>query len=242
MAEFLDKDGVLYLWNKCKELFGSVATPTKAGIISTETQWFGGAKGAENFSVGKTTDPYFSFYRNGTAGGSENLLGRILLSTPSSPSGSGNNEYVSGKYRFRQNSFASNGVKTNYYEVYDLPTTDLDRSSNGVYGIYTTKNNANSFISSAFTNASNDVTLTDGMKYAFLVLMGRADSSNRNYTCVVPTANITTTAVRYAIASETGHFSVTLTKSNTDVIMSFDDTTDTANGKISRVYGMLYSG
>lgn len=242
MAEFLDKDGVLYLWNKCKELFGSVATPTKAGIISTESQWMAGAKGFESVSIGDISDPMVSFYRNGTLGGSANQLGRLMLSTVSSPSGSGENEYVSGKYRFRQNSFASNGVKTNYYEVYDLPTTDLDRASNGVYGIYTTKNSANSFISSAFTNASSDVTLTNGMKYAFLVLMGKADSSNRNYTCIVPTANITTSAVRYAIASETGHFSVTLTRSNTDVVMSFDDATDTANGKISRVYGMLYSG
>ena len=129
MAEFLDKTGVTTLWAKVKALFVD-ASPTQKGQVTTDTQWFGGAKGADQFSSLEN----FAIYRS-NEGGSVNRLGRMYIDRNTV-----NNKEVPGHLTFRIYSPDTSGDMKTTGEVYSLPDVATDLSTTQTYSILTSKN------------------------------------------------------------------------------------------------------
>lgn len=260
MAKFLDLDGVAYLWSKIKALIPTYlvhASETQEGIVNVGSQWFGGTKGANAFSAGEEG---FRFFRDVTnASGNRKQMGRITMRTRDSQ--------VSGKdipsrMAFRINSFSSStGEQTAGSDTYFLPEVAMDKTSNSQNDILTTKNlvtiaqggtgastaaaartslglGVTTLYEGTFNSTAAAVTLTDAMNYSLLVFLGRPGDTI-NASLVVPTTGqISTSDVNYQIAGQSNYFSIKLKSSGNNVIMTYNATSNTSNGRITRVYGI----
>lgn len=91
--------------------------------------------------------------------------------------------------------------------------------------------------SGTFNSTSATETLTKGMNWSFLIFLGRPGEAI-NSSLVVPVANISTTPVKYQLAGQNGYFAISLVQSGDDVIMTYDSTSSTTSGRITRVYGI----
>lgn len=228
MAEFLDLNGVAYVWEKVKQLF-QYAGPSQDGIVSDTDQTFGGQKGFYRPIIyGSTDNPAIWFRTSPTGGDVARMIGVL-----------NNTSAFLTNMRFIQ--YSNNGTsRISNYEQYNLPTVDANLSTNPSYNILTTKNHCVELFNGTFNSSSSDQVLTGAMNYSMLVLLGRpGDSLNASVTAIVP--NLTTSAVKYQIAGQSNYFCVTLKKENStssNVIMAYDSTSDTSAGRIVRVYGI----
>ena len=124
------------------------ASQTQEGIITTDSQWLAGVKGAEAFSAGEEG---FRFFRDVTnASGSRKQTGHIVMrNRDSQVSG----KDIPSKMAFRINSFSSStGEQTAGSDTYFLPEVAMDKTSDSQNYILTTKNLVT--IAQGGTNAS----------------------------------------------------------------------------------------
>lgn len=228
MAEFLDLNGVAYVWEKVKQLF-QYAGPSQDGIVSDADQVFGGQKGLYRPIIYGTSDNPAIWFRTSSTSGD---VARVLAILDSGGAFLTNMRFIQ---------YSNNGTsRISNYEQYNLPTVDANLSTNPSYDILTTKNHCVELFSGTFNSSSSSQILTDAMDYSMLVLLGRpGDSLNASVTAIV--SNLTTSAVKYQIAGQSNYFCVTLKKESStsnNVIMAYDSTSDTSAGRIVRVYGI----